>query len=77
MVSGTVTNVSREAGLLELRTPSGWSQFIISDPERKKDLERVTVGEKVDVKADFRTSERKVIAVLRQPPSATTGVESK
>ncbi len=77
MVSGTVTKVSKEAGLLELQTPSGWSRFIITDPERKKDLERVTVGEKVDVKVDFRTSERKVIAVLRQNPSPPTRAESK
>jgi hypothetical protein len=77
MVSGTVTKISKEAGLLELQTPSGWSQFIITDPEKKKDLERVTVGEKVDVKVDFRTSERKVTAVLRQNPSSPTRAESK
>jgi hypothetical protein len=76
-VSGAVTKVDKEAGLLELQTPTGWSQFIISDPERKKELQRVAAGEKVEVKVQVQGGERKVIAVLRRSPPATAPVESK
>jgi hypothetical protein len=76
-VSGAVTKVDKETGLLELQTPSGWSQFIISDPERRKELQRVTAGEKVEVKVQVQGGERKVMAVLRRNPPATTPVESK
>ena len=76
-VSGAVTKIDKEAGLLELQTPSGWSQFIVTDPERKNELAQVTRGERVDVKVQVQGSERKVIAVLRRNPPAATQVESK
>lgn len=77
MVSGAVTKIDKETGLLELQTPSGWSQFIVTDPEKKKDLARVVVGEKVDVKVQVQGGERKIMAVLRRNPPAATQVESK
>jgi hypothetical protein len=76
-VLGAVTKIDNATGLIELQTPSGWSQFILTEPERRRELERVTVGERVDVKVDVRTSERKVIAVLSPTPSVTTRAESK
>ena len=77
MVSGTVTKIDKGMGLLELQTPGGWSQFILTEPERKKELERVTVGERVDVKVEFRGSERKVVTVVRRNLPGTIGAETK
>ncbi len=77
MVSGTVTKIGKEMEVLELQTPSGWSQFIVTDPERKKELQQVTAGEKVDVKVQVQGGERKVIAVLRRNPPAATPVQPK
>lgn len=65
-VSGTVTKIGKEREVLELQTLSGWSQFIVADPAPKKELERITVGDKVDVKVEARGSDRKVVAVLKQ-----------
>lgn len=76
-VLGAVTKIDKEMGLLELQTPSGWSQFMISDPERKKELERVTAGEKVEVKVQVQGGERKVMAVLRWNPPGTLPIEPK
>ncbi|MBI5855022.1 MAG: hypothetical protein HZB35_07305, partial [Nitrospirae bacterium] len=67
-VSGTVTKIGKEMEVLELQTPSGWSQFIITEPAPKKELERIMVGERVDVKVEVRGSDRKVVAVLKRNP---------
>jgi len=77
MVSGTVTKIDKLMGLLELQTPSGWTQFLITEPERKKELERVRVGDGVDVKVEVRGSERNVVAVLSKKPPVTTQAETK
>ena len=76
-VSGAVTKIDKESGLLELQTPGGWNQFIITDPERKKEMQRVSVGERVDVKIEFRGSERKVVTVVRRNLPGTIGAETK
>ncbi|MBI5410874.1 MAG: hypothetical protein HZA21_02675 [Nitrospirae bacterium] len=74
-VSGTVTKIDKGMGLLELQTPSGWSQFILTDLERKKELERITVGDGVDVKVAVRGSDRKVVSIVKRSPSGTIRAE--
>lgn len=66
MVTGTVTKIGKEMDVLELQTPGGWSQFLVTDPERKKELERITVGDGVDVKVEVRGSDRKVVSVIKR-----------
>lgn len=65
-VSGIVTKIGKEMEVLELQTPSGWSQFLVADPGPKKELERIAVGDGVDVRVALRGGERKVVAVLKR-----------
>jgi hypothetical protein len=65
-VSGTVTKIGKEREVLELQTPSGWTQFLVTDPESQKELGRIAVGDGVDVKVAVRGGDRKVVAVTKR-----------